>query len=166
MLGPDHHVWVYFVMMLMKRTVNDMYTFLKFSFFSYFCRRRLCLASLAVCGVSSWMAAGSPLPPTVLGSHPVMRAPLNQGHTSLRREDMCCWVTYNISLLLSQIHLIKCFSVEKEETVFPPWLTDPTGDVSMNLFTFMIYSSVTLTEQSFIISVNNLLIKKKVLSFY
>lgn len=66
-----------------------------------------------------------------------------------------------ITTTLSQIHLIKCFSVEKEETVFPPWLTDPTGYVSMNVFTFLIYSSATLMEQSFIISANNLLIKKK-----
>lgn len=59
--------------------------------------------------------------------------------------------------ILCITHLIKCFSVEKEETVFPPWLTEPTGYVSMNLFTFLIYSSEALMEQRFIILVNNML---------
>ncbi len=51
-----------------------------------------------------------------------------------------------ITTTISQIHLIQCFSVEKEETAFPPWLTDPTGYVSMKLFTFVNYSSATETE--------------------
>ncbi len=51
-----------------------------------------------------------------------------------------------ITTTISQIHLIKCFSVEKEETAFPPWLTDPTGNVSMKLFIFVNYSSATETE--------------------
>lgn len=101
-----------------QQTTDHKWFLIKLCYFLF--RRHLFLASLAVYEASSLMAACSALHPTVLGSHPVMRVHLSQGHTSLMREDMYFWVknyvfSFSLWLTLSHISCWNLFLIYKNE---------------------------------------------------